>query len=338
MAGVKSLRLGILGTGNIARQVASSAPHAERVQIAAIGSRDPAAARTFAHTYAPAAHSGTYEEVLDNPSVDAVYVSLPNSLHFEWTIQALAAGKHVLCEKPLTPTMQEAEQLFAAARAANKCLIEAFMYRSHPQTQAVLAAISRGDIGPLRHIRTSFCYLTRKIAGNVRFESDLAGGALLDIGCYCVDLSCLLAGSAPTSVQAVGRIHPAGVDEQVSAVLKFPGQITATFTCGMTLQADNTATISGEEGYIEIPVPWKPPTPATWILAHSTPPKMDSVNATAGAAPPRQAFTIAEPKPLYALELDDFARAVLGEIAPAMPPEHTLRNLAVIDAIRRQIA
>jgi len=102
----------------------------------------------------------------------------------------------------------------------------------------------------------------------------------------------LLAGSAPTSIHAVGRKHPTGVDEQISAVLDFPNGVTATFTCGMSLQADNTATISGEEGYIEIPVPWKPPTPATWILAHSNPPKMDSASATTGAAPSRQALPL----------------------------------------------
>jgi D-xylose 1-dehydrogenase (NADP+, D-xylono-1,5-lactone-forming) len=338
---VKTLRLGILGTGNIARQVVASAGLADRVKVTSVGSRSPESAQQFVHAHEAVTRGASatdYEGVLADPTVDAVYISLPNSLHLEWTLKALAAGKHVLCEKPIAPTQREAAAMFAAAEAAGTLLVEAFMYRSHPQTHAVTAAVARGDIGLIKHIRTSFCYLTRKVAGNVRFDPSLAGGALLDIGCYCIDLTCLVAGDAPESVSAYAIRHPSGVDEQVSAALRFAGGVTATFTCGMTLQADNTATISGDGGYIEVPVPWKPPTPTQWILAHSTPPKMDSAASAAGSAPPRQSFTIDEPKPLYALELDDFARAVFREIPPAMPKAHTLRNLGVIDAIRSQIA
>jgi len=180
------LKWGILGTGNIARQFCQSVRHCRRGILAAVGSRTAAHARQFARIFGIAADYGSYRQLIADPSVDAVYVALPNSLHCHWTIAALRAGKHVLCEKPLALDARQATGMFAAAKRARRLLCEAFMYRSHPITRAVLKAVRSGAIGELRLIRTSFCFRTRRVRGNVRFVRDLGGGAIqrrgVDVG------------------------------------------------------------------------------------------------------------------------------------------------------------
>ncbi|HWE96863.1 MAG TPA: Gfo/Idh/MocA family oxidoreductase [Tepidisphaeraceae bacterium] len=332
-----TLRWGILGTGNIARQFAGAFGSARRGVLAAVGSRESSSARTFAHTHRVPAHFGSYEQVLQAKDVEAVYISLPNSMHHEWTIRALEAGKHVLCEKPIASNAAQAQEMFDVARRTGRVLMEAFMYRSHPLTHAVLNAIRGGAVGQIRLIRTSFCYRTNRIAGNIRFDPALAGGVLMDVGCYCIDFSRLIAGAEPSRIVGVGRMHASGVDEIAAAMLEFPGDITATFSCGMSVQADNTAQICGTEGFIEIPVPWKPRVHnATWTLAHSTPPKMD-LAAKATAPPPRQTFTVSADRELYALEADDFAQSVLDAMPIRVSEQDTLGNMRVLDELRKQI-
>ncbi|MGH7213542.1 MAG: Gfo/Idh/MocA family protein, partial [Tepidisphaeraceae bacterium] len=163
-----TLRWGILGTGNIARQFAAGVRTSSRGALAAVGSRARESADAFARTYEiPSSHAG-YDALLRDASVDAVYNSLPNSMHHEWTIRALRAGKHVLCEKPFATNLAQSQEMFDVARTAGKVLVEAFMYRSHPLTLAVKRAVDDGAIGRLQLIRTSFCYRTSRIAGNIR--------------------------------------------------------------------------------------------------------------------------------------------------------------------------
>ena len=349
-----ALRFGILGTGNIARQFAGSFRTSTRCVVSAVGSRERASAEAFVAGYAPAAEATSYEGVLASGEVDAVYVSFPNSMHREWTIRALRAGKHVLCEKPLGINAGEVEEMFAEARKAGRLLVEAFMYVSHPLTEAVLEAVRAGRLGRVRHVRTSFCYRTMKIAGNVRFDAALGGGALLDIGCYCVHFSRLIARAAmgadvePEEVWAEGSFHePSGVDDQVAGLLRFPSGLTATFNCGMAVQADNTATVSCEEGYLEIPVPWKPPAEnARLVMARSVPPKQDSPPASMAATgasvrpppPLREELLFQAGKDLYAMEADDFAAAVSGEMSPRVSQADSLGNARVLDRIAAMIA
>src|SRR5437588_6965314 len=193
--------------------------------------------------------------------------------------------------------------MFAAARRHGLVLMEAFMYRSHPQTLAVMEAVRSGVIGEVKLIRTSFCYHTRRTEGNIRFNRELDGGALMDVGCYCTDLARLVAGAEPDRVDAAGHMHKSGVDDLAAGTLHFPTGSVSTFCCGMTVQADNTASLCGSEGYIEIPVPWKPPKEnATWVLARGTPPRMDAVGKPAPASPPRQVRRVNAEADLYALE------------------------------------
>ncbi|HZL36980.1 MAG TPA: Gfo/Idh/MocA family oxidoreductase [Tepidisphaeraceae bacterium] len=333
-----TLRFGILGTGNIARQFAAGFSSARRSIVNAVGSRSAGSARDFAAAHPIPTAVGSYEELLASRDIDAVYVSLPNSMHHEWTIKALRAGKHVLCEKPFAANTGQALEMFKVAATEGRVLTEAFMYRSHPLTHAVQQAVAGGMIGEPRLIRTSFCFRVSRTSGNIRFDPALAGGALMDVGCYCVNFSRMIAGAEPAAAYGMGQLHAGGVDEIAAGVLQFPGDLTASFTCGMNVQADNSAFICGTEGYIQVPVPWKPPEQkARWVLAHSAPPRMDQTGGALASPQPRQEFEVNAGQSLYALEADDFARAVLDGTPPVVSREDTLGNMRVLDRLRRQI-
>jgi predicted dehydrogenase len=279
---------------------------------------------------------GSYDDLIASRDVDAVYVSLPNSLHYEWTLRALRAGKHVLCEKPFAVNAAQAQEMFDVARSTGRVVVEAFMYRSHPQTHAALRAVRGGAIGAVKLIRTSFCFRTSKVAGNIRFDASLAGGSVMDVGCYCVGFARLMAGAEPSGVHAVGHVHETGVDELVAGTLTFANGIVATFNCGMSVQTDNSAFVCGTSGYVHIPVPWKPAADGSQIhIVRQTPPLMDGVARP--SAPPRETIDIPGGRNLYAYEADDFAATALDGKPPAVPPEDTLGNMRVLDEIRRQL-
>src|SRR4051794_13833402 len=209
------LRWGILGTGNIARQFAAGLTGSDRGSLTAVGSRSAGSAQTFIQSIAPNSQitAGSYDNVLSSRDVDAVYVSLPNSLHHEWTIRALRAGKHALCEKPFAASAAQAREMFDVAKSVGRVAVEAFMYRSHPQTHTAVRAVREGAIGAVKLIRTSFAFRTFKVAGNIRFDPQLAGGSVMDVGCYCVSFARLIAGAEPSTVHAAGHLHETGVDD-----------------------------------------------------------------------------------------------------------------------------
>jgi len=331
------LRWGILGTGNIARQFVAGLTTSRRGIAAAVGSRQLQSAQAFAQIHQiPRAH-GSYESLVADAQIDVVYISLPNSLHQDWTIRALSAGKHVLCEKPIGLNAAQAEEMFDAAEASGKSLMEAFMYRSHPQTLALVDAVASGEIGKLQLIRTSFCFHARKTAGNIRFVRPLGGGSLMDIGCYCISFARLFAGAEPTKIHAVATIHSSGVDDRAAGTLVFPSGILSTFACGLSLEADNSPYPCGTEGYIEVPTPWKPTTGnSRFIVARGTPPKMDNPQSTP-APPPREVREIPVHQDLYGLEADDFDETVLDGRAARISPEDSIGNMRVLDEMRRQI-
>ena len=255
----RRLRFGILGTGNIAGQFAEGVRGSERAEVVSVGSRSGESARAFAGKFGVAKPQAAYEAVLADAGVDAVYVSLPNTMHREWTLAALRAGKHVLCEKPLVPTAGEAEELFDAAARSGRVLIEAFMYRTHPLMREVVAHVRSGAIGAVKAIRASFCYATGNVTDNIRFRPDLCGGSIMDIGCYPVDLGRLITGEHPSSIQVSAHLHESGVDDYAAGTLTYPGGVVLSFVCGQRVQMNNVAVIGGDGGYIEVPVPWKPP-------------------------------------------------------------------------------
>ena len=335
---MNALRWGILGTGNIAGQFAADVVRsARRSRIVAVGSRSSDSAGAFAARHPIAAAHASYEALLADRDVDAIYLTLPNSMHHEWTLKSLAAGKHVLCEKPFAVSEAQSQEMFDAAQRAGKLLVEAFMYRSHPQTLSAIEAVRGGAVGRVQLVRASFCYRTTRIDDNVRFRADLAGGALMDVGCYCINFARVIAGEEPTAIFAAATMHERGVDVNTAGTLHFPGGVLASFACGMNIQTDNAAFVCGDEGFIQIPWPWKPPKEqAGFIIARSTPPLQDK-KAGAASPPPRQMIRTEADRDLYALEADEFAESVLDSKPPRVSREETLGNMRVLDEMRRQI-
>lgn len=334
---MQKLRWGIIGTGNIAKQFADGVLRSEKTVLAAVASRSLESAELFAKQFGISQSYGDYQAILADKSVDAIYLSLPNSMHHEWTIRALTSGKHVLCEKPLAATVKEAAEMFAAAKASNRRLVEAFMYRAHPQTQKIIETVRSGAIGTVKNIRTSFCYRVRNWQGNIRFSPALQGGAMMDVGCYCVNFSRLIAGCDPSEVRAVATLHESGVDELTTVGMQYPNGITAQFTVGMMLQADNSAHICGDEGYLVAGWPWKPAPPSTSIIVRGAiPPRQD---ATAGppVAPEPRVIEVNNAKPLYAIEADAFADTVLNDAEPFTTEVETLGVVGVLEEVQRQI-
>jgi predicted dehydrogenase len=241
----------------------------------------------------------------------------------------------VLCEKPFAVNHAEAESMFDAADRAGRTVIEAFMYRVHPATRRIVEELRRGAIGRLRLVRCSFNYCTNVIERNVRFSTDLAGGSLMDIGTYCTSLALLVAdGAEPTHVHAVGHVHESGVDDMAAGTITFDGGLIASFACGMRAHADNTAYLCGEEGFIEIPYPWKPAERGAEYRVRTMPaPRTDGVSA----GPTERTEICDAPAPLYGMEADAFAEAVLDGAEPFMPRHQTLSNQRILDRMRRQI-
>lgn len=322
---MKKLRIGILSTAHIATEkVIPGMRRARRVEVAAIASRDAAGALAVAERLAIPRAYGSYEALLEDPDIDAVYIPLPNHLHAEWTIAAVRAGKHVLCEKPLAMTSLEAEGMAAAAEEAGVVLMEAFMYRLHPSWVAVRDLVTSGRIGRLSAVQSWFSYFNDDPA-NIRNIRAYGGGALYDIGCYNVNLSRLLFGGEPTRVSAaITRDPTSGVDVRTSAILEFEGGV-ATFTCTTRAEDDQRVHIYGTEGRIDVGIPFNIP-----------PGRPTEIFVTAGGDPPvapateTVTFPAADP---YGVEADVFATAVLDGGPLPFAPEDAVANLRVLERI-----
>jgi predicted dehydrogenase len=297
---------------------------AGRAQVLAIASRDRSAAQRVADELGiPRAH-GSYEALLADPEVDAVYIPLPNHLHAEWTIAAARAGKHVLCEKPLALRATDAERMAAACADAGVLLMEAFMYRLHPSWVAVRELVEGGRVGRLSSIQSWFSYYNDDPA-NIRNIRDVGGGALYDIGCYCVSLSRLLFGGEPIGVQAaIIRDPESGVDTLTSALLRFEAG-HATFTCATRVEDDQRVHIYGTDGRIDIAIPFNipPDRPTKVSVSHGGEPPV---------APETEVFTFDTADP-YAVEVEAFSTAILNGAEAPIPPSDAIANLRVIERI-----
>jgi predicted dehydrogenase len=319
------VRWGILSTANIATgKVIPGLRRAPNCEVVAIASRDGDRAVAAAATLEiPRAHA-SYEALLADPEVDAVYIPLPNHLHAEWTLAAARAGKHVLCEKPLALTAAEAQTMIDGCREAGVLLMEAFMYRLHPSWVAVRELVAAGRIGRLAAVDSWFSFYNDDPA-NIRNIRDYGGGALYDIGCYCINLSRMLFGGEPTAIHGAVRRDPVtGVDVLASAVLEFPDGL-ATFGCSTRLEPDQRVTVYGTTGRITIDIPF------------NIPPELPTaISVVAGGEPPvapefeRLSFAPADP---YAVEGERFAAAILHGDPVPVPPEDSVANLRVIESV-----
>ncbi len=313
------VRWGILSTAHINRKLLAGAALSPQVDVVAVGSRELARARAFADEHGIPAAYGSYEELLADPSVEAVYNPLPNTLHCEWSIRALEAGKHVLCEKPMSSSVAEVEEAFDAAERSGFLLTEAFMYRHHPQTERLRSLVAEGAIGELRLMRSVFSYGLFD-DGNIRLRTEVDGGSLMDVGCYCISGSRLLAGEPEA---AFGRTYvgPTGTDWAFTGSLRFPGDVLALFDCATCLPDRDELEAIGSKGSLFLDDPWHCLNPVIELRREG--------------AVERIAVDAANP---YRLELEDLGKAIRSGGAPLLGRDDAVAQARAIAALRRSAA
>jgi predicted dehydrogenase len=321
------LRWGVLSPARIGTEkVIPAIQAADRCTVAAIASRDEGRAEAAVGRLGIDRAYGSYEELLADPDIDAVYIPLPNHLHAEWTIASAAAGKHVLCEKPLALSAADAQRMVDACDAAGVCLYEAFMYRFHPSWLAVRDLLASGRIGDLRGIDVWFSYFNDDPT-NIRNILEVGGGAMWDIGCYAVSVARLLFGAEPEEVHGVVRRDPAsGVDTLAAGLLEFASG-AASFGCSTRVEPDQRVHVYGSEGRISVGIPFNipPDLPTEVFLTHGGNPPVSPATETMRFDPANQ----------YTLQAEAFARAVLdGEPLPVAPAD-AVANVTVIERVLR---
>jgi D-xylose 1-dehydrogenase (NADP+, D-xylono-1,5-lactone-forming) len=310
------LRLGLLSTAKINSAILDGAHDTSSVDVVAVASRDGAKARAYAAEHGLERSHGSYEALLEDEAVDAVYISLPNGLHHEWTMRSLAAGKHVLCEKPYSRHPDEVDEAFAAAAGAGLVLAEAFMYRHHPQTALVRDLVRSGRLGKLRLLRGTFSFALADHT-NIRLAAGLDGGALMDVGCYCVSGLRLLGGE-PARVSAEQVTAASGVDLCLYGTLRFDDDLVGQFDASFALPERQRLEAVGEEGTLVVEAPWRVDLGGRVLL-----------DGVAVDVPDANS---------YQLELEDFAGAVAGEREPLLGHVDALQQARTIDALYRAAA
>ncbi|MGZ4198863.1 MAG: Gfo/Idh/MocA family protein [Thermoleophilia bacterium] len=307
------LRWGILSTANITDKLLDSGTDQEFV---AVGSRDGARAVAYAREKGIARAHGSYEDLLADPDVDAIYNPLPNALHVEWSIRALQAGKHVLCEKPLSRRPEDVDRAFDVAEREGRVLAEAFMWRHHPQVARARELLDTGAIGDLRVVRAHFAFRAAN-PDDIRLQAALDGGGLMDVGCYCVSGCRTLAGTEPEHAWAELVPGGHGVDVALAATLRFPGDVLAHFDCGLSYPGGSLLAAAGTEGSFALADPWHGNDAVIELRrADGSVERID-----AGPANP------------YALELADFEAAVRGEGSPLLGRDDALGQARTIAAL-----
>lgn len=317
---MSKIRWGVLSTSKFAQnKIIPAVKHCQHSEITAIASRDLNQAREVATRLGIAQTYGSYDELLAASDVDAIYNPMPNHMHVDWSIKALQAGKHVLCEKPIGLSSAEGQQLVDAAKQFPKLkVMEAFMYRLHPQWQRAKQLVDSGQIGQLRTIQSFFSYFNTD-ANNIRNKADIGGGAMMDIGCYNVSLSRFIFGAEPKRVLGIAEFDPQfQTDRLDSGVLDF-GNGTATFTCSTQLSPYQRVNIFGTEGRVEIEIPFNAPPDKPCRMWHQRGDKIEEI-----------VFDICDQ---YTIEFDEFSLAVLNDTAVPTPLEDAVANMKVIEAV-----
>jgi predicted dehydrogenase len=311
---VTPVKWGILSTANINRLVIPPAHASEKIELVAVASRDQARADAYAAKWEIPRAFGSYEALLADEEIEAVYISLPNNLHCEWSVRAVEAGKHVLCEKPMGKRAAEVEEAFDAAERAGRILSEAFMYRHSPQTKRLLELLDQGTIGELRVVRACFSFALFD-PENIRLRTDVEGGSLMDVGCYCINGSRLLAGE-PDLVFGQQLIGPSGTDWIFTGSLRFVDDVFALFDCGTSLPSRDELEAIGSEGSLFLDDPW-----------HATQPVIEVRH---GGEAERIEL---EPVDSYRLELENVSDAIRGEGELLLGRDDAVGNARAIEAL-----
>jgi D-xylose 1-dehydrogenase (NADP+, D-xylono-1,5-lactone-forming) len=315
-----SVKWGLLSTALINEAILRGASESPDVDVIAVASRVEERARSYADEHGLERSYGSYEGLLADPDIEAVYISLPNSLHVEWTLRALEAGKHVLVEKPFSRRPAEVERAFDAAEAAGLVLSEGFMWRHHPQTQRLVELIGSGVAGRVRVVRTAFAFdlAAERGTGDTRFDPALDGGALMDVGCYCISGLRLVAGE-PERARGEQAVGPSGVDVVFTGALAFADGVVGHFDCGFIVPRRGGLEVVGEEATILVPDPFTPKTPGIEVQRPGAEPEQIPI----------------EPENSYRLELENVSAAIRGEAPALLGREDAVGQARTIDELYR---
>ncbi len=311
---MKPVKWGIVSTADINRKVIPGAHASDKVDLIAVASREQARAEAYAREWEIPRAYGTYEALLADPDVEAVYISLPNTMHCEWSIKALEAGKHVLCEKPLSRHPDEVAEAFDTAERTGLLLSEAFMWRHNPQTKRAKQLVDDGAIGELRLIRSAFSYSLYD-TDNIRLRTDVEGGALMDVGCYNVSGSRLFGGEAVT---AYGQAWygPSGTDWVFGGTLRFPSDVIALFDCGTALPNRDELEAIGSEGSLFLDDPWHCNGPVIELRRDGEVERIEL-----------------EPEDSYRLELENVSEAARGEAELLLARDDAMAQARTLEAL-----
>ncbi len=318
------IRWGILSTANINRRVLPQFHNARNGVVAAIGSRDLAKGRAMAEELKIPTVYGSYEELLADPNIDAIYNPLPNDLHAEWSMKAADAGKPVLCEKPLTANAAEARKLVDYFAAQKLLLSEAFMYRHHPQTLKVKQMVADGAVGDVKVIDSSFTFALRGDPENIRLSKERAGGGLMDVGCYCLSIMRLITGEEPSKLAAFGTYNEHGVDVQAAVALQFPSGVVGHFDCGVLTAGKQTYEIRGSEGRIRVDEAFVIPQDRPTTIQYWRGSEYEAITIPAAGE--------------YQVMAEDFGDVLLLGKAPLYPAEDAVRMMETLDKLRDLVA
>jgi D-xylose 1-dehydrogenase (NADP+, D-xylono-1,5-lactone-forming) len=309
------LKWGLLSTAHINSALIKPLRASRRNQLVAVASRTQASAEAYAREWKISRAHGSYEALLADREIDVIYNPLPNHLHAEWTIKAVEAGKHVLCEKPLALTVEEVDAIQAAARKHGRVVAEAFMYRHHPQTLKVQELVQNGTLGDLKLIRGSFTYVLGR-EGDVRLDPAMGGGSIWDVGCYPISYARSVLGTNPLEVFGWQVTGPTGIDQTFVGQMRFDGNIYAQFDSSFAIPFHSFMELVGSEGTLNVPKPFKPETNEKIYLTRGD--KTETIKVTG--------------QELYIGEVEDMADAILLGRAPRISLDDSRANVAVIVA------
>ena len=311
---MSAVKWGIMSTAHINRLFLAGARDAEGVELVAVASRDHARAEQYARdNVIPKAH-GSYEELLADPDVEAVYIPLPNSLHVEWSIRALQSGKHVLCEKPLSRRAAEVERAFDVAERQDRLLMEAFMWRHNPQTRRLTELLGQNAIGRVRVIRAAFGFVAQD-PNNVRLQAALDGGGLMDVGCYCVSATRLIAGE-PERVSAEQALGGDGVDVAFAATMRHSNDVISHFDAGLALDTRDLLEVVGDGGSLLLEDPWHCREPGIELRRGDQTERIEIERTNS-----------------YRLEAENFSAAIRGEATPLLGRADAVGQARTIEAL-----
>jgi len=313
---VDAVKWGIISTADINRKVIPGAHASPKVDLVGVASRDRARAEAYAREWEIPRAYGSYEELLEDPEIEAVYISLPNTMHSEWSIRSIEAGKHVLCEKPFSRHPEEVAAAFDVAERAGRFLSEAFMYRHNPQTKRLKQLVADGAIGELRLVRTTFSYGLYD-EDNIRLRTDVEGGALMDVGCYCVS-GARLVGGEPESVFGQAWFGETGTDWVFTGELRFPGNVLAHFDCGTAMTDRDELEVAGSEGSVFVDDPWHCQTPVIELRRDDGVERIEL-----------------EREDSYRLELENVSDAIRGEGELLLGRDDAMGQVRAIEALHR---